>query len=324
MADDRGTPRAQILDLEGFGDWARERGGRPARDDRGEIERENGRPLFNRIKESTIETEQQILLLLDTSLSIQGIEDPAQIPNALGGFKDFLATKVRGRKRKMPLPKGAEIKRGVAPATVERYLVVCRRYYRFHMEVKAREPRPPTRRESFKGPTLNTHRRGRLISPEAFNGWLAFLQGGSADHRVLVAAWLLIAGVPIEQLTELTYGKEVKKLRDGQVELELPGANVREVKDPGLPIVLSSYEVGQPVFRSGARSNPNPNGNLTIAGFRRLWTSARRKHLEQTGRPGPTMRDLKLVGDRVKLEFDGAAWVYVPRTVTETLLFHDN
>ena len=320
----------EVLDGEGFAEWAKEEGGRAARED-GEIVRDKDhRELYGMLEESTIETEKRILHQLDVSLVIQGL-GPMEIPMALPVFREYLENKTPGRPLARPdvdqprdthLEKGEEAGRGLAPATIERYLVVCRRYFRFHMEVKEhRSERPTAKGMSFKGPPLNSKRRGLLLPANEFNEWIQTVTEYQ-DYRPRFATWLIIAGVKIDALTSLRWGSDLIEsgstttLRADLVPYgrELPRAGQLALRSP------KSAREGDLVFISSSHANPNDDAELTLSGLRRLWTSARRSHQKRTSLPGPTMRDIKTVVENVDLRFDEAKWKYVGRSSTSPVL----
>jgi len=299
----------KLLDPDGFEKWSTA-GGRPVRSDSGDVEKGKfGQVIYQGVSESTIAMERKVLELLDTSLDIQNTT-PDLIPRAMEGFKKFLDTKPKGRKLPGEMPEDKP--RGVKPATVERYLVVCRRYYRFHEETKRGKPRPAAKSEKFMGPPQNTHRRGRILSEKDFNSWVEILP--SQDVRVSFANWLLLAGVPVDEVTSMTFGTDVVRSASG---VELCAVGQRRLLPPGQSVFDAAFVDGRQVFLSGAISNKN-DGQLTTSGLRRLWGEARRAHMKEHGSPGPTMRDVKTIGDRVNLEAKDGRWEFIARTYEDT------
>lgn len=300
----------KLLDPDAFERWSKA-GGRPARDERGDLDRgKDGRVLYREVSDSTIAMERKVLELLDTSLDIQDTT-PDFIPEAMTGFKEFLSTKPKGRKLPGKVPEDKP--RGVKPATVERYLVVCRRYHRFHVEMNKGRARPAAKSESFMGPPQNTHRRGRILSEKEFNSWVEILP--SQDVRVSFANWLLLAGVPVDEVTSMTFGTDVVRSASG---VELCAVGERRLLPPGQNVFDAAFVDGRQVFLSGAVSNKN-DGQLSTSGLRRLWGEARRAHMKEHGTPGPTMRDVKTIGDRVDLEAAGGSWKFIARSYEDTL-----
>lgn len=284
------------------------------RDDHGEVERdEHNRPVYQSISEKTIEMERKVLELLDTSLDLQDTTADF-IPEAMPGFRRFLDTKVKGRKPHGEAKVPDDAPRGVKPATIERYLVVCRRYHRFHVEMNKGRARPAAKSDSFVGPPLNTHRRGRIISPDEFNSWVELLSG--QDVRVSFATWLLLAGVPVDEVTAMRFGSDLVRAPSG---LELSAVGERRLLLPGRRVLDGAFVDGRRVFLSGAISNTDPEGTLSTSGLRRLWGAARKAHLLEHGTGGPTMRDIKTVGDRVELKFAAGRWNFIARTHEDKL-----
>ena len=113
----------------------------------------------------------------------------------------------------------------------------------------------------------------------------------------------------------MTFGTDIVRSASG---VELCAVGQRRLLPPGQSVFDAAFVNGRHVFLSGAISNKYA-GQLTTSGLRRLWGEARRAHLKEHGTPGPTMRDIKTIGDRVDLEFAAGSWNFIARTYEDKL-----
>lgn len=305
------------LDLQGFAVWARKRGGYPLRgeDDqlllapvpdtaksKGQLDRERdgepplegdkrGEVIGRAVHERTIKQELAVLDSFQKTMNIKKL-DPENFEALYEGLSHFMAY----LKTRTVVKKKGEEPKPLSPATIERYLIVVRRYMRFVGRPAAARTVPgPYRPKEKKGP----------IPSAAMNAWLKALP--AEDSRLSIITWLLLAGVDVGDLPALRYDDQV--MIDGNgVEILVDG----ELKSPSdeLYALLTADHalVGGrgPVLRSKARRNAGRELALTLTGLRSLWTDFR----VSLDPPGPSMREAAMTGRRVVLRRRGRGWIY--------------
>lgn len=276
------------LDLAAFGAWAGVEGGQLDLDDLGRttyIDKTDEdhppppganvsgglKPIRHIIEQSTIEQDKVILATFAQHVAslnarratsgqdLYDLTNTIQLENAFNGWPDELA------------------RRGLKPSTIERYLVATRRYARF------RGIKGPMFTQS--GP-FNRRRRGpeNVITGDRFQDWLEQVAG---TERVHVATWLLVAGCPVNKLTSLRFGIEVRGKGEtrkivgvGKDTIEVP-APLEEV----LGNLRGRSRKGQPVLRSAT----DPETPIKMPTLRQVWNRFRFG-------TGPTMRDVYVLG----------------------------
>lgn len=288
------------LSLSGFAEWARTNGGPLQRNEDGSFMTRRAK-----IRESTIKQDVAILRQF--------------------GFTMNRETSARERKELRVLDDVAEdIKfvipyfvkdmedRELAPATRERYLVAVRRYLRYK--------RSPAASIRVPGPYVPRAKRGGMISPTDLNAWIDSLPVD--DDRLAIITWLILARVPIGNLAELAFGREIRVSGD-EVVLVVDKAE-REMPEPLERLLLKASEGGRrrgPLFlaerqpheelglRDRRRVGPWQLKAMTTAQLGHFWSAAR----EKVEPIGPTMSELGVVGRSVTLSREDGAWVYRAR-----------
>ncbi|MBN8868237.1 MAG: hypothetical protein J0H98_11840 [Solirubrobacterales bacterium] len=280
------------LDLAGYRAWALvEGGGGP----KGSVRRGGrGRPL----PEQTVDADMKILAELGGLVQQRKCDprDRSAMLEVAKAFRDQLDTRP-------PKDRNGNIKKEgkLSPLSVERYMIVARRYFRY---AGLLEPNSPDW-ELLKGPTIRRSRT--LFSPEELDAWFSVVSGRE-DKRIELATWLLLTEVPVASLVELAFA-DVDLAR-----CTLQVGKVRRQIGPELGQLLSSAENRQdtdPLLisearRHGGRRSRSP---MTVPGLRSLWNDAR---LLVPGK-GPTMAALLAVGRQAIVDRTAGESIYVFR-----------